>query len=147
MEDAGFKSFPKYESPRSPVKENEFRLVVGRCVFHTHVSTQNNPYLNEICPENCLWINDQAAGRLGIADNDLVEVRSPVSSGMIRAKVTDMIQPEAVFMLHGFGHQAQAARRSFNRGLSDAMLQENHTDEVGGSPAFHDTFVTVHKVG
>jgi len=146
LEEAGFKSFPEYKTPQIPDKDNEFRLVVGRCVFHTHVSTQNNPYLNEILSENCLWINDRAAARLGIADQDMVEVRSPVNSGLIKAKVTNMIQPGAVFMLHGFGHQAQAARRSFNRGVSDAMLQENISDTIGGSPAFHDTFVTVHKV-
>jgi thiosulfate reductase/polysulfide reductase chain A len=46
-------------------------------------------------------------------------------------------------MLHGFGHQAQLAARSYNKGVSDAMLEENITDKVGGSPALHDTVVTV----
>ena len=46
-------------------------------------------------------------------------------------------------MLHGFGHEAEKAGRSYNRGVSDAALQENINDPVGGSPAYHDTFVTV----
>jgi len=45
--------------------------------------------------------------------------------------------------VHGFGHEARLATRCYNRGVSDSVLQENITDMVGGSPALHDTFVTV----
>ncbi len=144
LEDAGFESFPAYEPVPSP-SEDQFRLVVGRVALHTHVSTQNNPYLNELCPENVLWINDKRAQELGIKDGDLVEVSSRVGSGKITVKVSDLIHPEAAFMLHGFGHEAELASRSYRKGLSDAVLQENITDKVGGSPALHDTFVTVKR--
>ena len=118
-------------------------LIVGRTALHTHIATQNNPYLNEIISENVLWINNNQAGKLGIGDGDTVEVSSNVGSGKIKAKVTDLIHPEAVFMLHGFGHMAKSATRSYNKGLSDAVLLENLTDRIGGSPALHDTFVSV----
>jgi len=144
LEDAGFESFPAYEPMPSP-PEGEFRLTVGRCALHTHVSTQNNPYLNEIVPETYLWINDQEAQKLGIKTGDLVEVSSDVGSGLIKAYVTEMIHPEAVFMFHGFGHEAAFATRSFNKGLNDSILIKNITDRIGGSPAFHDTFVKVRK--
>ena len=142
LEEAGSKSFPTYEPVPEP-PDGKFRLVVGRTALHTHISTQNNPYLNEIISENVLWINENKAGELGIKDGDTVEVSSSVGSGKIRAKVTDLIHPEAVFMLHGFGHEAKLATRSYKKGLSDAVLQENITDKIGGSPALHDTFVTV----
>ncbi len=142
LENAGFESFPAYEPVTRPSK-GLFRLVVGRNALHTHVSTQNNPYLSEIVPENVLWINEDKAAELGIKDGDLVEISSRVGSGKIRAFVTDLIHPEAVFMLHGFGHEAKLASRSYNRGVSDAVLQENISDMIGGSPALHDTLVTV----
>jgi thiosulfate reductase/polysulfide reductase chain A len=142
LEDAGFESFSAYESVQQP-SGGKFRLVVGRTALHTHISTQNNPYLNEIISENVLWINEDKASELGIKDGDTVEVSSSVGSGKIKAKVTDLIHPEAVFMLHGFGHEAKSATRSYKKGLSDAVLQENITDKIGGSPALHDTFVTV----
>lgn len=145
LEDAGFESFPAYEKVAAPEKD-KFRLVVGRSAIHTHVSTQNVPYLNEIQPENLLWINTQKAKALGIEDGQTVQVASSCGSGTIKAFVTDLIHPEAVFILHGFGHQAARAKRSFNSGLSDALLQENIYDKVGGSPAYHDTFVTVKPV-
>ena len=142
LEDAGFESFPAYEAMPVP-QPGTFRLVTGRTALHTHVSTQNVEYLNELCSENLLWINTQKAAELGIDDRDMVEVTSSRHSGRLRAHVTEMIHPECVFMLHGFGHQAKRAERCYNRGVSDAALQENVYDKVGGSPAYHDTFVSV----
>jgi len=142
LEDAGFESFPVYEPVTAP-SGGKFRLVVGRNALHTHVSTQNNPYLNEICSENELWINTEKAAELGINNGDPVAISSPVGSGEIKAKVTDLIHPEAVFMLHGFGHEAKKASRSYNKGVSDSVLQENVYDKIGGSPAYHETIVTV----
>jgi len=144
LEDAGFPSFPDYEPMGSP-PENQFRLITGRCALHTHVSTQNNLYLNELAPENILWINSGEAEKLGIKDRDMVTISSSRGSGEMRAFVTDLIHPEAVFMLHGYGHESQLASRSFNKGVSDGVLMENISDRVGGSPALHDTFVTVTK--
>ncbi|MBW1766982.1 MAG: molybdopterin-dependent oxidoreductase [Deltaproteobacteria bacterium] len=142
LENAGFESFPACEPSPVPSK-GQFRLVVGRNALHTHVSTQNNPYLNELSSENVLWINSEKAADLGINDGDLVEISSKVGSGKIKAFATDLIHPEAVFMLHGFGHESKSATRSYNMGVSDALLQENISDMIGGSPALHDTFVTV----
>ena len=145
LEDAGFESFPAYESmPKLP--EKQFRLVVGRVALHTHVSTQNNPYLNEICPENRLWINSKRAAGLSIKDGDIIEVSSKAGSGTIKVHVTDFIHPEAVFMLHGFGHEARTATRSFNKGLADGLIQENVSDMIGGSPALHHTLVNLKAV-
>ena len=145
LEDVGFKSFPEYE-PVAPPPENRFRLTVGRCAQHTHVSTQNNPYLNEIVPENRLWINAESAGRMGIGDGARVKVSSDYGEGTMKAYATDLIHPEAVFMLHGYGHQAQSARRSFEKGVNDSLLMNNISDMIGGSPALHDTFVRVDPV-
>jgi thiosulfate reductase/polysulfide reductase chain A len=142
LEDKGFKSFPDYEPVASP-PGNQFRLVTGRCALHTHVSTQNNPYLNERVSENLLWINKKKASGLGINDGDVVEVSSAQGSGQLKAFVTELIHPEAAFMLHGFGHHAAMATRSFGRGVADSVLEENVSDMIGGSPAFHNTFVSV----
>jgi thiosulfate reductase/polysulfide reductase chain A len=142
MEKNGFPSFAKYE-PLAPPPEGEFRLTVGRTAVHTHVSTQNNPYLSELVPENVLWINSEEAGKLGITNGQVVEVASDHGFGKIKAFVTDFIHPEAVFMLHGFGRQVPATTRCFRKGASDTSLQANVTDMIGGSPGLHETFVKV----
>ncbi|MCF8107316.1 MAG: molybdopterin-dependent oxidoreductase [Desulfohalobiaceae bacterium] len=147
LEEAGYESFPEYTPVETPEEADEFRLIEGRCALHTHVSTQNNPYLNELMSENVLWINDQKGAALGISDGQLVEVASDQGSGRLKAKVTPFIHPECVFLIHGFGHQAQQATRSFQKGVSDALLQQNVTDRVGGSPGLHETFVRVKPLG
>jgi thiosulfate reductase/polysulfide reductase chain A len=145
LENAGYPSFPPYDPVEQP-EGNRFRLVTGRVALHTHLSTQNNPYLSEIVGENELWINSAKASELGIGNQDEVEVASERGKGRIRARVTDLIHPETVFMLHGFGHEAKRATRSYNRGVNDALLQKNVSDKIGGSPALHETFVTVNRV-
>jgi len=145
MENAGFPSFAPYV-PVPPPPEGHFRLTVGRCAAHTHVSTQNNLYLSELVPENELWINTAPAARLGIQDGALVEVVSPIRTVRLKAKVTDWIHPEAVFMLHGFGKTVPVQTRCYQKGASDALLQENVSDHAGGSPALDETLVTVRAI-
>lgn len=142
LEKNGFPSFPEYE-PVQPPAEGTFRLLIGRNVAHTHVSTQNNPLLNELMRENLLWINTGEAAKLGIQNGQMVRVTSSRGQETIRAYVTDLIHPEAVFMVHGFGRKVPAQTRCYNKGASDTMLQENISDMVGGSPALQHVHVTV----
>jgi thiosulfate reductase/polysulfide reductase chain A len=143
MEKAGIPSFVPYE-PVLPPPEGQVRLMVGRCAAHTHVSTQNNALLNELVPENEIWIQTTVAAKLGIKDGGYVELLSPLGTkGKIRAKVTDFIHPEAAFMLHGFGKTVPAQTRAYQKGASDALLQKNISDKVGGSPALDETMVQV----
>jgi thiosulfate reductase/polysulfide reductase chain A len=143
MEQAGFPSFAPC-TPVSTPPEGSFRLMVGRCAVHTHVSTQNNALLNELVPENELWINTVAAAGLGVKDGTTVEVISPVGCNVnIKAKVTDFIHPEAVFMLHGFGKTVPVQTRCHEKGANDALLQQNISDRIGGSPALDETLVQV----
>ncbi len=144
LEKAGYESFPAYEPVSSP-PEGEFRLTTGRCGVHTHMSTQNNLYLSELVPENVLWINSAQASKLGIQNGSTVEVTSSCGQGRLKAFTTDFIHPETVFMLHGFGHNVGMASRSFEKGLSDSVLQQNVSDMVGGSPALHHTFIKVRR--
>lgn len=145
LENAGFPSFPACARVE-PLSEGSFRLLVGRCAVHTHGSTQNNPYLNELVSENELWINSSVAARLGITDGCPVEVSSSRGAATIRAKVTEFIHPEAVFMLHGFGNTVPVQTRACMKGAGDALLQENISDFAGGSPALDETQVRVKRL-
>lgn|SRR5947208_3569455 len=97
-------------------------------------------------PENRLWINPASARSAGVADGDQVEVASSVGAVQLRAKVTQEIRPDCVFMLHGFGKRSPWLKRAYNRGGSDAALLETAWDKVSGNAAMHETFVKVRKV-
>jgi thiosulfate reductase/polysulfide reductase chain A len=136
-----------YVSPRKP-GPGEFRLTFGRSGAQSHAQSQNNLYLNEITPENSLWINEAEAAKLGIAQGDRIEVSTEGYSGTIKANVTPFIHPEAVFMLHGYGSEIPLKTRSFQKGLRDTKFQTGlleTVDPVGGGVAYMECMVKVNK--
>ncbi|MFZ5449907.1 MAG: molybdopterin-containing oxidoreductase family protein [Thermodesulfobacteriota bacterium] len=148
-EDQEIPSFKVYEPPARP-GPGSFRLTFGRCPFHTQGHTVNNPLLHELMPENVLWINDGVAAELGIKDGEVVEVSSNGHAGRIKAKVTPLVHPEAVFMVHGFGHNLPAESRARGKGVADNALMPGGLDiwdQAGGALALQEHFVRVSKLG
>ncbi len=148
-EAAGLPSLKPYESPATP-PEGEYRITFGRCALHTQGHTVNNPLLNEVMPENVLWINSHEADKLGISDGDLVEVSNNGHAERIKAKVTDTIHPECVFLLHGFGHTLDVETRAKGKGAADQTFMIGGLDiwdPAGGAVALQEHFVKVAKVG
>ncbi len=101
-------------------------------------------------PENNLWINADEAARMGIKNNDLVQVTSSDGShsGTIHAYVTDWIHSEVVFMVHGFGRKIPWQTRGYNRGLADYRFEIGLLDDydpVGGGIALLNCMVKVKK--
>ena len=109
----------------------------------------NNPILSEQMPENVLWINRDVAAGMKIADGEWVEVSNGTHSGKIKAKVTECIHPEAVFMVHGFGHLLPVESRAFGKGVADNALMPGGLDvwdEAGGAVAMQEHFIVVKKL-
>ena len=133
-----------------PVPPNGFfRLTIGRCGLHSQGHTINNPRLHAQMPENLLWLNNAVASRMGIEDGDRVVVASGEYSGKIKAKLTEFIHPEAVFMVHGFGRELPVESRAKGRGMSDNLLMDGGLekwDRAGGGLALQEQFVEVRKV-
>ena len=148
LEKRSFPSLKPYARPARP-EAGSFRLTFGRSAVHTHAQSQNNPLLNEILPENTLWLNEAEAAKLGVKTGDTVEVSAGTESGRIKAYVTPFIHPEAVFMLHGFGNDVPAKTRSFRKGLRDTRFAKGlleTIDPVGGGVAYLEAVVKVRKV-
>ncbi len=149
LAESGLDSFKPYESPKKP-DPGYYRLAFGRSPVHVHGHTINNPVLNEIMPENQLWINSEEAKKMGIANGDRVQVTSSDGShtGTIQAYVTDFIHPESVFMVHGFGRKVPWQTRGYNKGLGDHRFETGLLDvydPVGGANALLECFVKVEK--
>ncbi|WP_066639954.1 molybdopterin-dependent oxidoreductase [Desulfolucanica intricata] len=147
LEKQGLPSLKPYTPPERPPK-GQFRLTFGRCAVHTQGHTVNNPMLFELMPENVLWINNKAAAALNIVDGERVTVSRNGYSETIRAKVTPLIHPEAVFVVHGFGHRLPVESRAFGKGLADNRFMQGGLkkwDPAGGGIAMQEHFVTVSK--
>ncbi|MBU2537361.1 MAG: molybdopterin-dependent oxidoreductase, partial [Proteobacteria bacterium] len=143
----GFPSWKPYVSPPKPPK-GQYRLVFGRSPLHAHSHTINNPLLNEMMPQNTLWINTREAGKMGVSEGDFVDVISGDVTSVVTAKLTDFIHPEAVYTVHGFGRQIPLQTRAYHAGMSDQKLmkgQLQNMDPVGGGLNLCETFITVRK--
>ena len=147
LEGDGQPSLMPYKSPEFP-PTNKFRITFGRCALHTQGHTVNNSLLFERMPENTLWINTERAKALGIENDDLVTISNEGHSGEIKAFVTEFIHPDAVFMIHGFGHTMPCESRAKGRGVADNELMPKGIkkwDKGGGAIAMQEHFVTVSK--
>ncbi|MBF0530540.1 MAG: molybdopterin-dependent oxidoreductase, partial [Deltaproteobacteria bacterium] len=147
-EKLGLPSLKPYIAPVTPAA-GQFRLTVGRCALHSQGNTINNPRLNARMPENELWINQSIARKMDIEDGETVMVTSHGITGQLKTKLTEFIQPEAVFMVHGFGRQIPVETRALGRGLADNTLMAGGLDlwdPSGGGLALQEHFVTISKI-
>lgn len=143
LQKSNLKPLPEYE-PTTEVPTGFFRLLYGRSPVHTFSRTTNTPVLNELMPENQVWVNDQAAAQLGLKNGDrvILENQDGAKSGPIQVKVTPRIRQDAVFMVHGFGHNAPGLTRAHQRGASDAALQTRYVlDPISGGAGLRVNFV------
>jgi len=147
LEADGLPSLKPYEAPEQ-VPDGKFRITFGRCALHTQGHTVNNSLLFEQMPENVLWIHTERAKALGIEQDEYVTVASNGYKAKIKAFVTDFVHPEAVFMIHGFGHDLPCESRAKGMGAADNMLMPKGIkkwDRGGGAVAMQEHFVSVSK--
>ncbi len=145
LANAGLDPLPVYEPVEDP-PEGYFRLLYGRHPVHTFAKTQNTPVLSEAFSENELWLNDEVAVELGVADGErvMLENQDGATSGPIKVKATPRIRHDAVFMAHGFGSDAPELTRAHGRGASDTKLQTRYAlDPICGGAGLRVNFVRI----
>jgi thiosulfate reductase/polysulfide reductase chain A len=149
LEKASLDPMPKYEPVEEP-PNGFFRLLYGRHPAHTFAKTQNTPVLNELFPENEVWVNAAVASGLGLQGGDyvMVENQDGAASGPVKVKATERIRKDAVYMVHGFGHNAPGLSRAHGRGASDtALITRYSLDKISGGAGMRVNFVRLSKAG
>jgi thiosulfate reductase / polysulfide reductase chain A len=144
---AGFDPIPRYQRPADG-PPGSFRLLYGRAPVHTFSRTQTNPILRDAMSENEVWVNAAVGARLGLESGDYVTLRNQdgVVSNRVKARVTEAIRPECVYMVHGFGHTSKALRGAYLRGASDSQLITRYaTDPLMGGTGTNVNFVTIEQ--
>lgn len=143
----GFDAVPQYTHHEEP-PEGYFRLLYGRAPTHTFGRTTNNPILAETMVENEVWINANVAKQYGIRHGEYVVLvnQDGVRSNKIKAKVTQRIRHDCVYMVHGFGHTDKRMRKTFMRGADDNQLITNvKIDPIMGGTGMRVNFVTFER--
>jgi anaerobic selenocysteine-containing dehydrogenase len=96
--------------PETPSDEFPLLLTTGRTIYHFHTRTKTSraPELNEAEPHAWAQLSEADAGALGIAEGDLVRVRSPRGFISVPARIGGA-REGVVFVPFHYG--AQAANR------------------------------------
>ncbi len=147
LEAAGHDPLPTFEPTEEP-PAGYFRLLYGRHPAHTFAKTQNTPQLAALFSENTVWVGAAAAKTLGISSDDkvMLENQDGVRSGPIGVSVTERIRNDAVYMVHGFGHESPDMHVANGRGVSDAGLQTRYAlDPISGGAGMRVNFVKLER--
>ena len=145
FEQAGFDPLPNY-IPHEEPPDGYYRLIYGRAPVHTFSRTSNNPNLTDLMDENNVWINPRVAKQWGITNNQPVWLKNQdevVSQFPIKARITERIRFDSVYMVHGFGHAQKQMKRCFGKGASDTQLiTKVLEDPIMGGTGMRGNFVT-----
>ena len=129
---AELKYRPSFEAADA---EYPFVLMTGRGLFHFHLAmTTKVEGLLKLHPEERCSLNPVDAERLAIKDGDYVEVSSRRGKLVVRAKITDKIQPGMAFMTFHFYDQPSN------------VLTHQELDPVSKTPEFKVTAVQIQRV-
>lgn len=112
-----FTAVPHVASSELPDKEYPFVLTTGRELFHYHTGTmtRRSAGLNAVAPEAFVEVNPVDAEAMGVSDGQQMTVSSRRGMIRLKAKVSDIVPPQVVFIPF---HYREAAA---NLLTSDAM--------------------------
>lgn len=147
LADMGVDPVPKYY-PKPEPPGGYFRLLFGRSPLHTFGRTTNNRVLGSVVRENEVWIHNRAAAELGVRHNERIRLvnQDGVKSAPVRARVTNRIRPDCVYMVHGFGHTAPKLRFTAGRGASTTgLVTRVSIDPLMGGTGMFNNFVRIEK--
>lgn len=133
--------------PKTQPEGDRLRLLHGHVAVHTNGYTQNVPALYARMPENELWIHPTAAQARGIKHGEYVEVANEYGRERLKAKVTEGIRADCVWMCHGFGTMVREQRLAYQKGANDGALYPIMITPVAGALGQGDATVTVRKAG
>ena len=154
IEARGDKVFlPHFEKPRPVGEEKEYPFHLINCKLMTTAEGRgaNQPFLQEIFGphlkerwESWVEINPETAKTLGINDEDLVWVESPVGKVKARARLFPGTRSKSIHIPYGQGHKAYG-RWAKGRGVNPNDLLMREYDYLGGFVSYFSTRVKVYK--
>ena len=161
----GHSPLPEYQPIPMHTKKNETEFILTP--FKSNLTARgaaNSKWAREILHENRLWMNKEAAARLGIENGDRVRLSSSVGNIITRVLTTNRIHPDSVALAEGLGHKAVGniakAKRSKStdndtnllwwenkgNGTNPNEIIESRTDPISTGQGLKDTVVRIEKI-
>lgn len=146
----GFDAVPKY-TPHPEAPQGYYRMLTGRLPMLTFGRTANNRFLGDLATarENEVWVNSVVAAKHSLSHGAYVHLKNQagvVSEFPVKVKVTERIRTDAVYMVHGFGHNSKQLTWAYKKGAShNQLISRTDIDPAMGAVGFQNNFVTFVK--
>ncbi|WP_199883747.1 thiosulfate reductase PhsA [Anaerosinus massiliensis] len=112
---------PKYREVKLK-EDDQLYFIQGKVAVHTNAHTHNVPWLNELMPENRLWMHPETAGKRGLQNGDKVEISSEFGKQPATILVSQGIRPDSAFTYFGFGRVAPEMKRAHKKGTNSNIM-------------------------
>jgi thiosulfate reductase/polysulfide reductase chain A len=147
---AGLSATVDWVAPSLTLAPGELRLIGGDQPGQSYVQASDIEDLAEITKDYQLtraWLNTAVAKELGIKDGDEIEISNKQFTGKIRVKVTQRINPTALYLPSNFGSTVPELHHAYKVGLRQTDFVSYTIEPAYGGATLHETAVTVKKVG
>lgn len=145
------------------MQDNEFVLTSFKSNLWSR-GAANSKWAKEIMHDNRLWINSDAAQKMGLGNGDRVRVSSKAGSLILCVLTTGRIHPKSAAIAEGHGHTATgrvAQAKSFEsedldtrliwwsqegNGVNPMIIAEKKPRSSGACHAYKDTVIKIEKL-
>ena len=128
---------PKYSRENTPEIAAEYPWMLNsgsRLPMFIHSRTFRLPWTRSLRPDPAADLNPQDAEKLRIKQGDAIRLSTPKGSIIVKANLTQIVQPGVVHMYHGY---AEADVNS--------LLEPDYLDPVSGFPGFKALLCRIDK--
>jgi anaerobic selenocysteine-containing dehydrogenase len=135
------------EPHEAPSGDFPFWLITGRTLYHFHTRTKTGraPQLQAAAPQVWVELSAGDAGRLGVAEGDLLEVSTPRGSVRARLRISG-IRDGVVFLPFHYGYWDEGSAGPDGDGRAANELTLTDWDPVSKQPIFKTAAAAVRRV-
>jgi anaerobic selenocysteine-containing dehydrogenase len=130
---------PKYSRESTPelAKEYPFILNTGsRLPMYVHSRTFRLTWTNRLRPNHpAADINPVDAAQIGINQDDVIQISTPKDAIVVKANLTQMVQPGVIHMYHGH-----------SEANVNLLFEGDYLDPLSGFPGFKSALCKVKKL-
>ena len=140
----GFEALPVYTPPKhskesTPELAQDYPFILNtgsRLPMFVHTRTYRLSWTNSLRPNHpAADINPADAARLGIQQDEAVRISTPKDAIVVKANLTQMVQPGVVHMYHGHS-EADV----------NMLFEGDYLDPLSGYPGFKSALCRIEKV-
>lgn len=119
-------------TPISYKEPDELYFINGKSAVRTNGANGNNQWLNNLLSDAGVWIHPKTAAKLGIKQDDKIEVYNKYATQKGKAQITKGVREDTIFAYFGFGHVSKELKRAYGKGVHSNALYPSFTGQNSG---------------